>query len=335
MKLNSRTNLGKALSTLLLVYLASWQVEAHDINVTGIARVLLDAYPDSEYRLSIADQQVPPLFNVERILPERCVGLDPGRYSYRFRCVPELNGDDALNFPWSFEGLVVVVKWSDAKSYSGYFAGDGSQIAVPLSGLQAGSASKARLAANYLRLGIEHILFGFDHLLFVLGLLLLNRNLKTLVLTITAFTASHSITLALATLNIVPLPGPPIEAIIALSIVFLAREIVLGKRGHTSLVHDKPWVVAFSFGLVHGFGFAGALGEIGIGISDIPVALLFFNLGVEAGQLTFIVLAIAALNGFKLAWGSSVAKAEIAVAYSLGGIALFWFAERVTALASV
>jgi hydrogenase/urease accessory protein HupE len=324
-------NLGKLASALTLITALSLlfaPASAHDINITGVARVLMDAYPGQEYRLSIADQQVPPLFNIERVLPERCVGLDPGRYSYRFRCQPELNSDDRLIFPWGFEGLVIAVKWSDGSNYSGFFPGDGSQIEVPLSDLQAGAGSAMGLALNYLKLGVEHILFGLDHLLFVLGLLLLHRKTKTLILTVTAFTVSHSITLALATLKLFPLPGPPIEALIALSILFLAREVILGKRGEYSLVHDKPWLVAFSFGLIHGFGFAGALAELGLAAKDIPLALLAFNVGVEAGQLAFILAVLALLNGMRLGFGKKVVGAEIAAAYGIGGIALFWFVER-------
>ena len=319
----------RALGLIAALAMLTSLTNAHDINITGVARVLIDAYPGYEYRLSIADQQVPPLFNVERILPERCVGLEPGRYSYRFSCQPALNADDELVFPWGFEGLVVAVKWSDGSSYSGFFPGDGSQISVPLSGLQAGAASTLSLAFNYLELGVEHILFGVDHLLFVLGLLLLHSRIKTLVLTVTAFTVSHSITLALAALELFPLPGPPIEALIALSIAFLAREIILGRRGQISLIHEKPWLVSFSFGLIHGFGFAGALGELGLAANDIPLALLSFNIGVEMGQVAFIVAVLALYQGLRLLFNSTrVANAEIVAAYGMGGIAVYWFVER-------
>ncbi len=328
MKLSKVSSTAKKLVLVAALSLVSAFSNAHDIDITGVARVLLDAYPNGEYRLSIADQQVPPLFNIERILPDRCVGLDPGRYSYRFSCQPQLNTDDTLVFPWGFEGVVMVVKWQDGSNYSGFFPGDGSQIEVPLSNLQAGAASALNLARNYLELGIEHILFGVDHLLFVLGLLLLHQNTRTLILTVTAFTVSHSITLALATLGVFPVPGPPIEALIALSILFLAREVILGRRGQTSLVHTKPWLIAFTFGLIHGFGFAGALGELGLANSDIPLALLFFNIGVEIGQLGFILLVLTLLRGLRLAYSNKVATLEIMTAYGIGGIGLFWFVER-------
>lgn len=305
---------------------------AHDVDVTGVARVFLDEVEQNEYQLSIVDQQVPPLFNVERILPERCTGLPPSRFSYRFRCEPELNTDDALIFPWSLEGLVLIARWGDGSDVSGYFPGDGSVIEVPMAELKAGAASIGNLAKRYLVLGGEHILFGIDHLLFVLGLLLLLQGFWKLLKTITAFTVAHSITLACAVLGIFPVPGAPIEVLIALSIVFLAREILMAQQGRTTLVHEKPWIVAFVFGLIHGFGFAGALGELGLSDADIPLALLFFNLGVEAGQVAFICALLAFhfifIKYLQQLWPSL----QRGLAYGLGGIASYWFLERIPSL---
>ena len=144
--------------------------------------------------------------------------------------------------------------------------------------------------------GIEHILFGFDHLLFVLALILIVRDGRVLLWTITAFTVAHSITLSLATLGVVHVPGPPVEAMIALSIMLLACEIVRLRYGQISLTSRWPWIVAFSFGLLHGFGFASALTDIGLPQGDIPLALLSFNVGVEIGQLIFIGVVLAALH---------------------------------------
>ena len=146
---------------------------------------------------------------------------------------------------------------------------------------------------------MEHILFGFDHLLFVLALMLIVRSTRVLVWTITAFTVAHSITLALATLGVVDAPGPPVEATIALSILLLAAEILNVRRGQPGLTARWPWAVAFSFGLLHGFGFAGALTAIGLPKKDMPLALFAFNVGVEVGQLPFIaaVLGLLALRG--------------------------------------
>ncbi|MEC9222758.1 MAG: HupE/UreJ family protein [Pseudomonadota bacterium] len=327
MKIRTPTHL-----LLLAACLFATQVYPHDIDVTGVARVFLDELPDNEYNLSIVDQQVPPLFNVERILPERCIGLSPGRFSYRFQCTPSLNVDDTLSFPWSFQGVVVVARWSDGSDVSGYFPGDGNFVDVPLPQLKAGAASLGSLALRYLILGAEHILFGIDHLLFVLGLLLLLQGFWKLFQTITAFTVAHSITLAFAVLGIFPVPNAPIEVLIALSIVFLAREIIMGQRGESTLAHTKPWIVALVFGLFHGFGFAGALGELGLSDGDIPLALLFFNLGVEGGQIAFICVLLAINYVFNHFLSHLFLSIQRGLAYGLGAIATYWFIERLPAL---
>ena len=152
----------------------------------------------------------------------------------------------------------------------------------------AASQGIAGLAGAYLVQGIEHILFGTDHLLFVLGLLLLVRDRWMLLKTITAFTVAHSITLAAATLGYVHVPAPPLNAGIALSIMFVGVEVLRSWQGETSLALRQPWLVAFAFGLVHGLGFASGLAGLGLPQGDIPLALLLFNLGVEAGQLMFV-----------------------------------------------
>ena len=153
-------------------------------------------------------------------------------------------------------------------------------------------ASAWEVAGIYLTLGVDHILGGVDHLLFVLALLLLVRGSTLLFKTITAFTVAHSLTLALAALGVLNVPGAPVEAVIALSILFLACEIVRTRGGEIGLTARYPWVVAFTFGLLHGLGFAGALAEVGLPETAIPLALLFFNVGVEVGQLLFVVAAL-------------------------------------------
>ena len=184
----------------------------------------------------------------------------------------------------------------------------------------------------YLTHGLEHILFGFDHLLFVLALILIVRNGRVLLWTITAFTVAHSITLGLATLGLVRLPGPPVEAAIALSILLLAVEIVHMERGWIGLTARWPWVVAFSFGLLHGFGFASALADIGLPQSDIPLALFAFNVGVECGQLAFVaaVLSVVALAR-RVGAGLHVQRYAPRMApYAIGTLAAFWFFQRLT-----
>ncbi|MFT4769787.1 MAG: hydrogenase/urease accessory protein HupE [Glaciecola sp.] len=193
------------------------------------------------------------------------------------------------------------------------------------------SPGPGEVAAAYLVLGVEHILGGIDHLLFVLALLLLVGNVRRLILTITAFTVAHSITLVCATLGWVSLPGPPVEAVIALSIVFVAAEVIHEQQGRSSITARSPWIVAFGFGLLHGLGFAGALEEVGLPETAIPVALLMFNVGVEAGQLLFVagVVGVAALSKRFLPLSSSIVKRT--VSYAIGSVAAFWTIERVAA----
>lgn len=192
----------------------------------------------------------------------------------------------------------------------------------------------------YLVMGVEHILFGIDHLLFVLALLLLVKGWKRVVGTITAFTVAHSVTLALATLGFLHVPGPPVEAIIALSIVFVAGEIIHGRRGRPGLAARRPWIIAFAFGLLHGLGFASALGDIGLPQQAIPLSLLLFNVGVEVGQLLFIagMVAVAAIGSRLFARRHARPDAVVQVvrpaiallsAYAIGGVAMFWVIERV------
>ncbi|QJC78612.1 HupE/UreJ family protein [Pseudomonas umsongensis] len=188
------------------------------------------------------------------------------------------------------------------------------------------------VAGAFLVHGIQHILGGFDHLLFVFGLLLLVSNGWMLVKTITAFTLAHSITLALAALGAVRLPGPPVEATIALSILLLAMEIARKNRGEVSFTVQWPWVVAFCFGLLHGFGFAGALADIGLPKHDLPLALFTFNVGVEIGQLVFVAVVLslrALLLRCRLPAPARLYARPIA-SYGLGTLAAFWFFERVS-----
>jgi hypothetical protein len=188
--------------------------------------------------------------------------------------------------------------------------------------------SKTKVAGSYLGLGIEHILGGFDHLLFVLGLLLIVRSSMILIKTISAFTLAHSVTLAMAALGFVHVPQTPVEAVIALSILFLATELSKQHRGEIGLTSRAPWLVAMSFGLLHGFGFAGALSEIGLPQTDIPLALLFFNVGVEVGQLMFVAAVLAVtwmIHKAKVKWP---AWTEQMPAYAIGSLAAFWFIQR-------
>jgi hydrogenase/urease accessory protein HupE len=187
------------------------------------------------------------------------------------------------------------------------------------------------VAVTYLHLGIEHILLGFDHLLFVLALMLVSVTVRQLVQTITAFTVAHSITLAAATLGFVEFPSKPIEAVIALSIVFVAAEVVRARRGETGLATRFPWLIAFVFGLLHGFGFAGVLGEIGLPAGHVPEALLFFNIGVEIGQLGFVGVVLGVIGVLRAGRSAWPRWAPIIPSYAIGIVAMFWVIERVAA----
>jgi hydrogenase/urease accessory protein HupE len=192
-----------------------------------------------------------------------------------------------------------------------------------------GTAGWAERARSYLQLGVEHILLGVDHLLFVLGLLLLIKDRWMLVKTVSAFTVAHSITLAMATLGYARVPAPPLNAAIALSILFLGPEIIRSWRGQTSLPIRQPWMVAFAFGLLHGFGFASGLSATGLPRGEIPLALLLFNLGVEIGQLGFVCLILLLERSFRqleIRWPTWVAHAP---GYLVGSLGAFWTIQRV------
>ena len=186
-----------------------------------------------------------------------------------------------------------------------------------------------QVAWDYTVLGVDHILSGFDHLAFVLALLLIVRGASRLLITVTSFTLAHSITLGAATLGVLWVPGAPVEAVIALSILFLASELVKVNRGESSLTARYPWLVAFTFGLLHGFGFAGALGEIGLPQNEIALALLMFNVGVELGQLLFIAVILSVVWSLNKVWRERPRWLQQVPAYAIGSFAAFWLIERV------
>ena len=194
-----------------------------------------------------------------------------------------------------------------------------------------GSRGLIAVASSYALLGIEHIAFGIDHLLFVLALLIITNGTVRLLKTVTAFTIAHSITLALATLGIVHIPSRPVEATIALSIVFVAFEIIRLREGQHSITSRAPWIVAFIFGLLHGFGFAGALSEVGLPQNHIPTALFFFNVGVEVGQIAFISVVLVFIRMVRRLLPRAPRWTELIPPYAIGSVAMFWVVQRVAA----
>jgi hypothetical protein len=191
------------------------------------------------------------------------------------------------------------------------------------------SPGSLQVVRTYSSLGIEHILLGFDHLLFVLGLLLIVRKPWLLVKTITAFTIAHSLTLAAATFGLLRVSQTPVEAVIALSILFLAGELAKQRDGQIGLMQRFPWVVAFTFGLLHGLGFAGALREVGLPEREIPLALFAFNAGVEVGQLLFIGAVFALIVALRRARTAWPAWTEMIAPYGIGSLAAFWTIQRI------
>ena len=170
-----------------------------------------------------------------------------------------------------------------------------------------------------------------DHLLFVLALIILTRGGWKLVKTVTAFTLSHSVTLTAATLGFVHVPQRPVEAVIALSIVFVAAEILRMRRGIESITLSAPWIVAFSFGLIHGLGFAGGLSDAGLPVAHIPTALFFFSLGVESGHFLFIGVVLSLIALARRVRIPFPRWAELVPPYAIGSIAMFWVIQRITA----
>jgi len=221
--------------------------------------------------------------------------------------------------------VLVRATWLDGRQASAIIRPSQPWYVVPA------EQSSWSVAWEYLKLGVRHILYGLDHLLFVASLMLIVRDWRILVKTITAFTLAHSITLALATFGLVTLPGPPVEAMVALSILLVAAEAVRMERGERSLTIAWPWVVAFGFGLLHGFGFAGAMIELGLPQRDVPLALLFFNVGVEIGQLAFIAAILAVAYSARLIFtlGKPI---RMAAAYGIGSVAAFWTVERLSSI---
>jgi hydrogenase/urease accessory protein HupE len=185
-----------------------------------------------------------------------------------------------------------------------------------------------QVARTYASLGIEHILMGIDHLLFVLGLMIVVGSTRALVKTITAFTVAHSITLAMATLGYASIPSDPLNTAIALSILFLGVEVVRLWRGQTSFTLRHPWIVAFAFGLLHGFGFASGLTMTGLPSADIPLALLSFNVGVEIGQLAFVAMILLLHRALRILRFDLPGWASYAPGYIVGSLGAYWTIER-------
>ena len=243
-------------------------------------------------------------------------------------------GIEIGGLPRTLTDVLLRVRWQDGSVVDHLLRPEAPRAAV------ARTAAPRVAVPAYLRLGVEHLLFGFDHILFVIGLMFCVRRPLQIVQVVTAFTVAHSITLALSTLGLVTLPPRPVEAVIALSILYLAVELVRsgpwradGRDAPPSPAARTPWAVAFGFGLLHGFGFAGALGEIGLPAEARAMALLLFNVGVELGQLAVVgaLLVVVRLVGLRPA--PLPAAAAAAPVYVMGVVSAYWFVERVASMA--
>ncbi len=322
---------------VLLAAVLVWPfpARAHDI---GVSKAELEALSGGRYTLSVQTGPAAAHLFAPPMLPAHCRPTgSPGGVQgrgwrrYEFSCDGALTSEHTLDLPWRRDGIMLTARWESGHEGRALFDHEAGTIRVPLAELRASSGSWTDAAVRYGVLGVEHILAGIDHLLFVLALLLVVRGAWMLVKTITSFTIAHSITLGLATLGFVDVPPRPVEVAIALSIVFLCVEIVHAQQGRIGVTYRYPWVVAFAFGLLHGLGFAGALADIGLPPGEIPFALLFFNVGVEVGQLAFVAVAVAPL-AFLRRLSDLPILLDVAPAYAIGTLATHWLFERIAAM---
>lgn len=297
------------------------------------------------YAVTVTTPPSVPVFNIPTITVPTgiCTRMGDGTTARTallaralYRCPAGIGGAElALAWPRFNPSLstMVRIQWRSGEMRSLVSPPEETRIRLP------DPESAAGVSGQYFKLGVDHILNGYDHLLFLACLLVIARTARRILIVVTGFTLAHSVTLGLAALGLVRVPVPPVEAVIALSIVFLATEIARGRRDTVTWRH--PIFVSSSFGFLHGFGFAGVLAEIGMPQTEVPMALLFFNLGVEAGQLIFIGALLLAMLGLRQALGKSrlashqlLPRMEKPVAYAVGSLAAFWMIERLWAFAT-
>ena len=284
-----------------------WKVPTRGGKVLAITPIL----PDSLTPVGPPSARVVPGAKIERVVYRGKAGSLTGE-------TISIDGLSALQID-----VLLQIALADGTAHSAILRPTSPTYLVPK------KSSNFEVAQSYWMMGVEHILGGADHLLFVLALILIIPNYWNLLKAITAFTVAHSITLALATLGYVHMPAAPTEAVIALSILFLSVEIVRSHEGKMGLTERAPWIIAFLFGLFHGLGFAGALSDVGLPQHAIPLALLMFNIGVECGQILFVlfVLAVvAAMRQLQIVWPAGSWRV---FPYAIGSLAAFWTFQRV------
>ena len=311
---------------LLIALPPAGAVQAHDMQMAIVeVREVAERSYALTMRTALGAERLP---GIDLSFPEGCADVAPIRRAERFdhvaferRIACPADGPLPVLGVWNAGIVDVLVRIEDQ-------AGDLTTriVSEPFAEIALGEPG-AGFAERFL-LGVEHILSGADHLMFVFGILLLVRGVRTVVATITAFTLAHSLTLALTVLDVVRVPGPPVEAFIALSIVYLALEVARRGRAQGGRL-TPPWAVAFAFGLIHGFGFAGALAETGLPPGEVPMTLFLFNLGIEAGQIVFAGVAATLLWLAYRLLKNLAHTLDRAAAYGLGSVASFWVIDRV------
>lgn len=303
---------------------ASGPLFAHDL---GVARVTLYEVAPETFNLQV---KLPENIAAESpIFPEGCTVTNQGsialpeknrRDLWQVDCHDSISGN--IIFPWQRDGVSIRALWLDNTETGQYVHGNVLGATLAFEDLRVPSRSNLEAATAYVALGVEHILLGWDHLAFVLALCLIAAGFE-LVKLVTVFTIGHSITLALATLDWFRLPIPPVEACIALSVAFVAREVWIDDTRRVA----RSSLLILSFGLLHGLGFASALEESGIRDSELLVGLLSFNIGVELGQLLFVLVVVSIMWVSRLA--PSLPSTRYPVAFALGTLGMFWLLDRV------
>ncbi len=323
----------KIIASLLILFLLSQFCMADDIRLSYLEiKEKKSQHFSVLLKLPSKDNQKLP---IEMIIPKGCISTTPkishlinNTYldSWQMKCNNGLTNKTLLlkGLEKTNIELLLRLELLSETSHSTLLTPSKASYIVPK------NDSSLKILQTYTWLGITHILLGFDHLLFVFALLLIVNSMRRLLWTISAFTLAHSLTMAIATLGIVHIPQAPVEAIIALSILFLAMEIMHEKQGKVGLTSRYPWLIAFIFGLLHGFGFAGALAEIGLPQQAIALALVFFNIGVELGQLIFIATIVSIIVALKhFTYPNLLSKLQTVVIYMIGGVSSYWLIDRV------
>jgi hydrogenase/urease accessory protein HupE len=322
----------RALLALLAALAAAPPAAAHRLAPSLLA---LREEPGGRFELRFKMPLVQPLGTELRPeLPAHCRAVEPAASESdetsatlraRFDCGPRgLVGERlrVAGLDASQTDALVRVELADGRALRGVLSSDVDGFEIPA------RADAARVFASYLRMGVEHILGGLDHLLFVLGLVLLVAGGRALVATVTSFTLGHSLTLSLAVLGFVRFPSRLAELAIAASILVLALELAREPAARPTLLRRHPGGMACLFGLLHGFGFAGALSEVGLPAGEIPAALLAFNLGIELGQLAFVLAVLGLRRALRPALARAPGALARAPAYAIGSLAAYWCFQR-------